>query len=218
MKNTIYTLIPALIGTEKIEATFVKANGEIRVIKCLFESTRYITKGILTVFDIEKQGYRSINLATLKSICLEDEIYSVNEDSSLTYDGDRRVKMLDLLTYILGEEVFESISSLKYEWLCDLYELVEDINTTELEAVKAMFEYFSEHRYFDFYEIEDVISGKYEFIPNVSLETLAHGQLFGAYIPLPNWNISYGDYLYREDDLRGYYYEASHGVIQIRNI
>ena len=216
MKTTIYSLIPELIEAQNIEATFVKANGEERTMECIFESTRYINQGILTVFDMEKRAYRSINIKTLKHLCINNDIMKVTENGNLMYSGNRRTKMIDLITNLLGYELSDIFANLDYYYLENLYQVIEDLNHSKIEAVKALFEYFFMLNYIDINEVKEAANGNLEFIPNATLEQVAEQELFGKLIPTPDyWNIEYADYKYTVEDLQDYYFEASNGVIQV---
>lgn len=62
---------------------FVKKDGSLRKMRCRTGVTKYlqggelaydpIEKGLLSVFDMENQGYRMINLRTIVNISLEVE-------------------------------------------------------------------------------------------------------------------------------------------------
>jgi len=68
-------ILPELITANEFEATFIKKDNSLRTIKCLFESTRYIDKGVLTVFDLEKGDYRSISLTTLLKVQVKNKVF-----------------------------------------------------------------------------------------------------------------------------------------------
>ena len=69
-------------------AVFTKKNGEKRLMTCRTNVRRYVKgvglsfkpqdKGLMTVFDIHKGGYRFINLMTLKSLKIRGKKYHVN--------------------------------------------------------------------------------------------------------------------------------------------
>jgi hypothetical protein len=71
-----YELLPLMIKEKRFEALFIKKDKSERKIKCKFEATNHLSKGILTVFDLEKEEYRSINLETLKKVIFDRVIYT----------------------------------------------------------------------------------------------------------------------------------------------
>ena len=68
-------------------AVFTKKNGEIRLMTCRTNVRKYLKgvglrfkpqdKGLMTVFDIHKGGYRFINLMTLESLKIRGKKYHV---------------------------------------------------------------------------------------------------------------------------------------------
>jgi len=70
------------ISKNIVEVTFVKKNGEIRNMLCTLlpmflpetgNGVRELPKNLLTVFDLEKNDWRTINLNTLKGIKIVEE-------------------------------------------------------------------------------------------------------------------------------------------------
>ena len=69
-------------------AVFTKKNGEKRLMTCRTNVRKYLKgvglrfkpqdKGLMTVFDIHKGGYRFINLMTLKSLKIRGKKYHIN--------------------------------------------------------------------------------------------------------------------------------------------
>jgi len=69
-------------------AVFTKKNGEKRLMTCRTNVRRYVKgvglsfkpqdKGLMTVFDIHKGGYRFINLMTLERLKIRGKKYKVN--------------------------------------------------------------------------------------------------------------------------------------------
>ncbi len=67
------TEIKKMVGNQFFSALFVKRNGEIRKMLCRVGVKRYLKGGekkcdydnLLTVYDVKKRGYRTINLDTL---------------------------------------------------------------------------------------------------------------------------------------------------------
>lgn len=76
-----YLILPTIIKADRFKAVFIKKNGEVREINCIFESTLHIQKGVITVFDLEKQDYRSINMKTLEEIVINGVLYTLNTES-----------------------------------------------------------------------------------------------------------------------------------------
>ena len=70
---------------------FFKKDGSYRKLNCRTGVKSYLnggelkydplTKGLLPVFDLQKQSYRMINLNTLTSIKAEKEVYQVQEEA-----------------------------------------------------------------------------------------------------------------------------------------
>lgn len=81
--NSWYELLPVLIKAKRFEVLFVKKDFTERKMNCEFESTNHIDKGILTVWDLEISGYRSINLETLKRVVIKDTIFTLKEGEVL---------------------------------------------------------------------------------------------------------------------------------------
>tara|TARA_R100001530_G_scaffold20569_2_gene17120 strand:+ start:823 stop:1134 length:312 start_codon:yes stop_codon:yes gene_type:complete len=69
-------------------AVFRKKNGEKRLMNCRTKVHKYINgvglkfkpqdKGLMTVFDLQKGGYRFINLMTLERLKIKGVEYEVN--------------------------------------------------------------------------------------------------------------------------------------------
>lgn len=67
-----------LVGNKFFTATFTKKDGTLRKLNCRLGVKKHLTGGgakydaakydLLTVYDLKKQGYRTINLKTLQSI------------------------------------------------------------------------------------------------------------------------------------------------------
>ena len=187
--------------------------------KCLFESTRYIEQGIMTVFDIVKQQYRSINFKTLSKIIINDLVYEITSKGKFMLIGNRKEKILEDIQEIIDGDI-SVLYGWEYDDLVDVYDELDQITIPYiLEAVKALFEYAYEVGYIGFTMVTDVINGDLEFIPAVSIEQVASSQLFSICIPTPDYiNNSYIDYQYEPEDLAEYYYEATNGVLQIRKV
>jgi len=222
-KQTIsrYELIPTLIKASSFEVVFIKKNGQERIMKCLFESTRYIEQGILTVFDLVKQKYRSINFKTLSQIIVADMIYQLTPKGKLLMIGNRKEILLEEIGEMIGDDI-SVLASWSYEELLYLHSELEQITVSyDLEALKALFEYAYESGSIDFNMemIEDVLQGDLEFIPNATMEQVAQMQMFSVCIPTPDYiNIEYIDYQYTTQDIEAYYYEASNGVLQVKKV
>ena len=222
-KQTIsrYELIPTLIKASSFEVVFIKKNGQERTMKCLFESTRYIEQGILTVFDLVKQKYRSINFKTLKQIIIADMIYQPTPKGKLLLIGNRKEKLLEKIYEIIDRDI-AVLRNWSYDELLFLYDELEQITISyDLEALRALFEYAYESGSVDFNMemIMNVLQGDLEFIPKVTIEQVAQGQMFSICIETPEYiNIEYIDYQYTTQDIEAYYYEASNGVLQVKKI
>ena len=77
-------LIKKLIGNKIFSAKFVKKNGEIRDMHCRLGVTKHLKGGEksydsdklnhLTVFDLSKKSYRTINLNTLISLKVDGKV------------------------------------------------------------------------------------------------------------------------------------------------
>ena len=70
------TELKKLVGNQFFSATFVKKNGEIRKMLCRTGVKKYLKGGqkrydyddILTVYDVQKKGYRTIPLGRLLTV------------------------------------------------------------------------------------------------------------------------------------------------------
>lgn len=68
--------IKKMVGNQFFSATFVKRNGEVRKMLCRVGVKRYLKGGqkkydydnLMTVYDVKKKGYRTINLDTLMQV------------------------------------------------------------------------------------------------------------------------------------------------------
>ncbi|WP_457743322.1 SH3 beta-barrel fold-containing protein [Sulfurimonas sp.] len=60
-----------------VECNFIKKDGTHRNIKCSFEENQNNSSSMVLVYDIEKDGYRNVNLDTLLSIKVKDTVYKV---------------------------------------------------------------------------------------------------------------------------------------------
>lgn len=78
-----YELLPQIINSEKFDATFIKKNGEERNIVCEFEATHHIDKNVLTVYDLAKCDYRSINMDTLSKVVIDNTVYTLRDGKKL---------------------------------------------------------------------------------------------------------------------------------------
>jgi len=77
-------LIKKLVGNKIFSAQFYKKNGELRNIHCRLGVTKHLKGGhkkydsdslnYLTVFDLQKKQYRTINLSTLKQLKVKGEV------------------------------------------------------------------------------------------------------------------------------------------------
>jgi hypothetical protein len=73
-------LLPQIIKAKGFNATFFKKDGSLRFMYCKFESTKYLDKGIVTVFDMQKGTFRSLNLYTLQNIQIGNVHYSLKKE------------------------------------------------------------------------------------------------------------------------------------------
>lgn len=214
-----YELIPTLIDATSFEVEFIKKNGKERTMKCLFESTRYIEQGVMTVFDLVKKQYRSINFKTLSKIIVDDMVYQITLKGKFVLTGNRKEALLEKIAEIIGNDI-SVLNTWSYDDLMDVYDELEQITIPyDLDALKALFEYSYEVGSIDFETITDVIQGNLEFVPAVTIEQMAEMELFSINIPIPEYiNDTYIDYKFNADDLLQYYYEASAGVLQIKTV
>lgn len=68
--------IKKMVGNQFFSATFVKRNGEVRKMLCRVGVKKFLKGGqkkydydnLLTVYDVKKKAYRTINLSTLMQI------------------------------------------------------------------------------------------------------------------------------------------------------
>lgn len=214
-----YELIPTLIDATSFEVVFIKKNGKERIMKCLFESTRYIEQGVMTVFDLVKQQYRSINFKTLSKIIVNDLVYQITFKGKFMLLGNRREHILEKIQEIIGNDI-SVLNDWSYDDILDVYDELEQLNRGyDSEAAQALFEYAYEIGSLDFKTITDVIQGNLEFVPAVTMEQMAEMELFSITVPTPDYiNTSYIDYRFSVEDIQEYYYEASNGVLQIKKV
>jgi hypothetical protein len=211
-----YELIPTLIQASSFEVVFIKQNGQERTMKCLFESTRYIEQGIMTVFDLVKEKYRSINFKTLKQIIINDEVFQPTFKGKFISIGSRKEKLLESIEEIIADDI-SVLNAWSYEDLLDVHDELEQLGIYDLEAVRALFQYTYEQGYFGFTMLIDVIQGNLEFILSVTIQDVTSRQLFSAYIPTPDYiNTSYLEYQFNIEHISEYYFEASNGVLQVK--
>lgn len=70
------TEIKKMVGNQFFSAVFVKRNGEVRKMLCRVGVKKYLKGGkkkydydhLMTVYDVKKKGYRTINLDTLTQV------------------------------------------------------------------------------------------------------------------------------------------------------
>ena len=77
--------IRELAGNNIFTATFVKKNGEVRVMNCRLNVKKHLKGGglkydakarnLLPVFDMQKEAYRMINISTLIELKINGEVY-----------------------------------------------------------------------------------------------------------------------------------------------
>jgi hypothetical protein len=76
-----------LVGGKIFSVEFIKKDGTIRRMTCRFEVKKYLKGGslaydaaslnYLTVFDMEKKEYRTVNLNTLQKLTFEGNTYTI---------------------------------------------------------------------------------------------------------------------------------------------
>ena len=77
--------IKKLVGNQFFSATFVKRNGEIRKMLCSVGVKKFLKGGqkkydydnLLTVYDMHKKAYRTINLDTLMQLKAKGKVVKV---------------------------------------------------------------------------------------------------------------------------------------------
>ncbi len=72
-------------GNNIFTATFVKKNGEVRVMNCRLNVKKHLKGGelkydakarnLLPVFDMQKEAYRMINISTLIELKINGEVF-----------------------------------------------------------------------------------------------------------------------------------------------
>ena len=77
--------IVELAGNNIFSAQFVKKNGEVRDMVCRLNVKKHLKGGelkydakarnLLPVFDMQKEGYRMINISTLIQLKINGEVY-----------------------------------------------------------------------------------------------------------------------------------------------
>ena len=85
----IEATIRRLAGTTVFSAEFVKKDGTLRHITCRLQVKKGVTgkgmayspaeKKLLTVFDMEKDGFRMIALDTIKKITIRGQEYKIHD-------------------------------------------------------------------------------------------------------------------------------------------
>jgi hypothetical protein len=88
-------LIKSIVGNKIFSATFLKKNNEVREINCRLGVTKYLKDGkkkydaeyynYITVYDLQKKGYRTINLNKLIELRANKEVIKVNENQYLKF-------------------------------------------------------------------------------------------------------------------------------------
>lgn len=208
-------LLPLIITGGRFEATFEKKNGDCRTLDAVFESTRHIDKGIVTVFDFVKNGYRSLNLETLLSLSVNNSLFERTEEGTFIQtilDKELVIRKI--------ERVIDMPMPYLSKWTpMEVYELhlgLENIYVPELDAIRA---YEESESYIDNEIISMILCGELKFYESMTLEQLAASESFDIPIPIPEHiDISYGNYSYQASDLEPYFAETSYGVIQIKQV
>ena len=207
-------LIYMILNTNNFIATFIKKNGAVRTMDCLFESARYLEKsGVITVFDTKLQKHRSINVNTLQRLSVKNCTYVQIEKNIFEAIKDKNA-LIATIENILGMSMSKMQKAWSYEQLNELYEKLLELDEYDLNATKAMNEY---QNGIDLGTISEIEEGYLEFIPNMTLHEVAQTESFSILIPVPEYiNSSYADYVLSEEDLEEYYAQTSFGVIQIQ--
>lgn len=79
-----------LVGTDKIfSVDFIKKDGSLRKMNCRLGVRKHlkggelkfdtVEKNLLPVFDMEKQGYRIINVSTIREIRYNNKTFTLEE-------------------------------------------------------------------------------------------------------------------------------------------
>jgi len=148
-------------------------------------------------------------------------IYKLTPKGKLLLIGNRKEKLLEKIYEIVDRDI-AVLKNWSYDELLFLYDELEQITISyDLEALRALFEYAYESGSVDFNieMIMNVLQGDLEFIPKVTIEQVAQGQMFSICIETPEYiNIEYIDYQYCVEDVQQYYYEASNGVLQVKKV
>jgi hypothetical protein len=87
-------LMETIKATEgkKITIVFIKKDGTVRIMKCVYgirkEDSKGMNydaeaKGLISVFDIEKQEYRVVPIATTRKLVIEDKVFNIIDREGL---------------------------------------------------------------------------------------------------------------------------------------
>ena len=63
--------------SKSFECTFVKKDKTIRDMRCTFEDIRSKENTLITVWDIDNNGYRYVNLETILTLSIKDIDYKI---------------------------------------------------------------------------------------------------------------------------------------------
>jgi len=69
-------VIETIKNNKYFECVFVKKDNTVREMKCVYENDNS-NSNYVTVYDIENQGYRQVNLLTLMSLTIKDTFYKI---------------------------------------------------------------------------------------------------------------------------------------------
>jgi hypothetical protein len=77
--------IRKMVGNQFFSAVFVKRNGEVRTMLCRLGVKKHLKGGtkkydydhLMTVYDVKKKGYRTINMDTLLQVKANGKVIKV---------------------------------------------------------------------------------------------------------------------------------------------
>lgn len=78
MNNTIcrYKLIDIIKFEKLFKCVFIKKNGDTRTMICSYVDSKF-NSTLVTVYDIENEGYRNINIETMLNIHIQQKTYRI---------------------------------------------------------------------------------------------------------------------------------------------
>lgn len=88
--ETLRSIIKELAGGTIFGCTFTKKNGEVRDMTCRLGVKKHlrggelpfcpVEKGLLPVYDLQKEGYRMINLNTITELRIGGNVYRLGDE------------------------------------------------------------------------------------------------------------------------------------------